>query len=127
MQQSLFDQKGLSQPLADRLRPQTLEDYVGQEHLLGPGKVLRQMIEQDEVPSMIFWGPPGVGKTTLARIIARHTKAEFVNFSAVTSGIKELRQVMAQAETTRLLGRKTILFIDEIHRFNKAQQDAFLP
>ena len=127
MQQSLFDQKGLSQPLADRLRPQTLEDYVGQEHLLGPGKVLRQMIEQDEVPSMIFWGPPGVGKTTLARIIARHTKAEFVNFSAVTSGIKELRQVMAQAETTRLLGQKTILFIDEIHRFNKAQQDAFLP
>ena len=109
MQQSLFDQKGLSQPLADRLRPQTLEDYVGQEHLLGPGKVLRQMIEQDEVPSMIFWGPPGVGKTTLARIIARHTKAEFVNFSAVTSGIKELRQVMAQAETTRLLGQKTIL------------------
>ena len=127
MQQSLFDQKGLSQPLADRLRPQTLEDYVGQEHLLGPGKVLRQMIEQDEVPSMIFWGPPGVGKTTLARIIARHTRAEFVNFSAVTSGIKELRQVMAQAETTRLLGQKTILFIDEIHRFNKAQQDAFLP
>ena len=127
MQQSLFDQKGLSQPLADRLRPQTLEDYVGQEHLLGPGKVLRQMIQQDEVPSMIFWGPPGVGKTTLARIIARHTKAEFVNFSAVTSGIKELRQVMAQAETTRLLGQKTILFIDEIHRFNKAQQDAFLP
>ena len=127
MQQSLFDQTGLSQPLADRLRPQTLEDYVGQEHLLGPGKVLRQMIEQDEVPSMIFWGPPGVGKTTLARIIARHTKAEFVNFSAVTSGIKELRQVMAQAETTRLLGQKTILFIDEIHRFNKAQQDAFLP
>lgn len=127
MQQSLFDQKGLSQPLADRLRPQTLEDYVGQEHLLGPGKVLRQMIAQDEVPSMIFWGPPGVGKTTLARIIARHTKAEFVNFSAVTSGIKELRQVMAQAETTRLLGQKTILFIDEIHRFNKAQQDAFLP
>ena len=115
MQQSLFDQKGLSQPLADRLRPQTLEDYVGQEHLLGPGKVLRQMIQQDEVPSMIFWGPPGVGKTTLARIIARHTKAEFVNFSAVTSGIKEIKEVMNQAEVNRRLGERTILFVDEIN------------
>lgn len=126
-QESFFDNRSVTEPLAGRLRPQSLEEYVGQRHLLGPGKVLRQMIDQDQVPSMIFWGPPGVGKTTLARIIARRTKAEFINFSAVTSGIKEIREVMTQAENSRLLGQRTILFIDEIHRFNKAQQDAFLP
>lgn len=126
-QQTFFDNRQITEPLAGRLRPQTLEEYVGQRHLLGQGKVLRQLIDADQVPSMIFWGPPGVGKTTLARIIARRTKAEFINFSAVTSGIKEIREVMNQAETSRLLGQRTILFIDEIHRFNKAQQDAFLP
>lgn len=113
--------------LASRLRPATLEEFVGQKHLLGEGKVLRQLIEQDAISSMIFWGPPGVGKTTLARIIAGKTRANFIDFSAVTSGIKEIRQVMARAENDRLLGEKTILFVDEIHRFNKAQQDAFLP
>ncbi len=126
-QQTFFDNRQITEPLAGRLRPQTLEEYVGQRHLLSQGKVLRQLIDADQVPSMIFWGPPGVGKTTLARIIARRTKAEFINFSAVTSGIKEIREVMNQAETSRLLGQRTILFIDEIHRFNKAQQDAFLP
>lgn len=114
-------------PLAARLRPETLDDFVGQRHLLGPGKVLRRLIETDGVSSMIFWGPPGVGKTTLAHIIARHTKAEFIDFSAVTSGIKEIRAVMQQAEDNRRFGGKTIVFVDEIHRFNKAQQDAFLP
>ncbi len=114
-------------PLASRLRPETLDEYVGQQHLIGPGKILRQMIEHDQVASMIFWGPPGVGKTTLARIIAHLTRAEFVEFSAVTSGIKEVREVMGRAEQNRLSGRRTILFCDEIHRFNKAQQDAFLP
>lgn len=125
-QQSLFDQTAHS-PLASRLRPESLEEYVGQRHLLGSGKVLRVLIEQDQVSSMVFWGPPGVGKTTLARIIAAKTRAEFVDFSAVTSGIKEIKAVMTQAEMTRRMGEKTILFIDEIHRFNKAQQDAFLP
>ena len=114
-------------PLAARLRPETLDDFVGQRHLLGPGKVLRRLIETDGVSSMIFWGPPGVGKTTLAHIIARRTKAEFIDFSAVTSGIKEIRAVMQQAEDNRRFGGKTIVFVDEIHRFNKAQQDAFLP
>ena len=114
-------------PLAARLRPQTLEEYCGQKHLLGEGKVLRKMIENDAVGSMIFWGPPGVGKTTLARVIANKTKAKFIDFSAVTSGIKEIKQVMEEAERNRVYGEKTILFVDEIHRFNKAQQDAFLP
>ena len=100
---------------------------MGQKHLIGEGKVLRRLIDQDSICSMIFWGPPGVGKTTLARIIARTTKAEFIDFSAVTSGIKEIRQVMQQAEQVRMTGRRTIVFVDEIHRFNKAQQDAFLP
>jgi len=123
----MYDPELRSQPLADRLRPLTLEDYAGQRHLLGPGKLLRQLIEQDIVSSMIFWGPPGVGKTTLARIIAQRTQARFIDFSAVTSGVKEIRQVMQQAEESRLQGFKTLLFVDEIHRFNKAQQDAFLP
>lgn len=114
-------------PLAAKLRPQTLEEYVGQSHLLGQGKVLRRLIESDQISSMIFWGPPGVGKTTLARIIANRTKAAFIDFSAVTSGIKEIRGVMQQAEDNRRYGEKTIVFVDEIHRFNKAQQDAFLP
>ena len=114
-------------PLAARVRPESLDEYFGQEHLLGPGKALKNLIENDQVPSMVFWGPPGSGKTTLARIIAKHTNAHFIDFSAVTSGIKEIRGVMEKAESNRFLGQKTILFIDEIHRFNKAQQDAFLP
>jgi putative ATPase len=114
-------------PLADRMRPERLEDYIGQDHILGPGKPLRRQIERDELTSIILWGPPGVGKTTLARLIARVTKCEFIPFSAVLSGIKEIKAVMADAEKLRRLGRRTILFIDEIHRFNKAQQDAFLP
>ena len=114
-------------PLAERLRPQNLDEFAGQEHLIGKGKVLRRMIEGDLVSSMIFWGPPGVGKTTLAQIIAHQTKSHFINFSAVTSGIKEIRQVMEQAESDRHFGIRTIVFVDEIHRFNKAQQDAFLP
>ena len=126
-QQTMFDSPGAKAPLASRLRPETLSQFVGQQHLIGEGKVLRRLIEQDQVSSMIFWGPPGVGKTTLARIIARQTKANFIDFSAVTSGIKEIKEVMARAERDRLLGDKTILFVDEIHRFNKAQQDAFLP
>ncbi len=125
-QHTLFENEGL-QPLAARLRPQSLDEFVGQKHLLGEGKVLRRLIESDKVGSMIFWGPPGVGKTTLARIIANRTKANFIDFSAVTSGIKEIKQVMEQAEQNRRFGAKTILFVDEIHRFNKAQQDAFLP
>ena len=125
--QSPFESSETSQPLANRLRPETLEDYVGQQHLLGKGKVLRKLIDSDQVSSMIFWGPPGVGKTTLARIIAGRTKANFIDLSAVTSGIKEIKDVMSRAESSRLLGEKTILFVDEIHRFNKAQQDAFLP
>ena len=125
-QPSLFENRD-AQPLAARLRPQSLEEYCGQQHLLAEGKVLRRLIESDQVGSMIFWGPPGVGKTTLARIIARRTKAAFIDFSAVTSGIREIKQVMEQAEKNRQFGEKTILFVDEIHRFNKAQQDAFLP
>lgn len=125
-QQTLFENDE-SLPLAARLRPQTLEEYVGQSHIMGEGRVLRRFIENDRISSMIFWGPPGVGKTTLARLIARCTRAEFIDFSAVTSGIKEIRSVMRQAEENRRYGEKTIVFVDEIHRFNKAQQDAFLP
>ncbi len=126
-QMSLFDNREQTTPLASRVRPVSLEEFVGQEHLLGPGKMLRQLIERDQISSMIFWGPPGVGKTTLASIIAGRTKADFINFSAVTSGIKEIREVMNQAENSRRMGIRTVLFVDEIHRFNKAQQDAFLP
>ena len=117
----------MNEPLAARLRPQSLDEIIGQKHLIGPGKVLRRMVENDQVPSLIFWGPPGVGKTTLASVIARHTKASFINFSAVTSGIKEIKEVMKKAEEDTALGHRTIVFVDEIHRFNKAQQDAFLP
>ena len=127
-QLSLFSQEAdRIAPLASRLRPETLDDYVGQKHLLGEGKVLKNMLDRDLVSSMIFWGPPGVGKTTLARIIANMTHSSFIDFSAVTSGIKEIKDVMKQAENDRLSGSKTIVFVDEIHRFNKAQQDAFLP
>lgn len=126
-QLSFFDNRETSAPLASRVRPDTLEGFVGQGHLLGEGKVLRNLIERDQVTSMIFWGPPGVGKTTLARIIAGKTRAAFIDFSAVTSGIKEIKTVMERAEQNRRIGERTILFVDEIHRFNKAQQDAFLP
>lgn len=115
------------EPLAARLRPRTLDEFVGQKHLLGPGKILRNLIEEDRISSMIFWGPPGVGKTTLAQIIAHSTRANFINFSAVTSGIKEIRTVMQRADDNRRFGGRTIVFVDEIHRFNRAQQDAFLP
>ena len=125
-QQTLFGNAD-TQPLAARLRPRSLAEFAGQTHLLGPGKILRRLIESDRISSMIFWGPPGVGKTTLARIIANHTRASFIDFSAVTSGIKEIRAVMQRAEDNRRFGDKTIVFVDEIHRFNKAQQDAFLP
>jgi len=124
----MTDEKaGSRRPLADRMRPETLEAYVGQAHLLGPEKPLRKQIERDELGSMILWGPPGSGKTTLAMIVAKKTKSDFVRFSAVLSGIREIKDVMAAAEKGRAFGRRTILFIDEIHRFNKAQQDAFLP
>ena len=127
-QLNLFEENSIgNQPLASRLRPKDLEHFVGQKHLLGNGRVLRRFIEEDKVTSMIFWGPPGVGKTTLASIIAEKTKSRFINFSAVTSGIKEIKQVMEASEEARTYGKKTILFVDEIHRFNKAQQDAFLP
>ncbi|MBQ9014693.1 MAG: replication-associated recombination protein A [Firmicutes bacterium] len=125
-QLTMFD-RPVSEPLAARLRPKSIDEIVGQQHLLGEGRVLRRIIQQDQVSSMIFWGPPGVGKTTLAGVIARQTRAQFINFSAVTSGIKDIRKVMQQADTSRRFGEKTIVFVDEIHRFNKAQQDAFLP
>ncbi len=127
-QMSLFSEEvNMGMPLASRLRPEKLDDYIGQEHLVARGKVLRRMLEKDMISSMIFWGPPGVGKTTLARIIANMTRASFIDFSAVTSGIREIKDVMKQAESGRIMGIKTIVFVDEIHRFNKAQQDAFLP
>jgi putative ATPase len=131
---SLFESDSLahetddaSRPLAERMRPTSLEDYVGQSHILAPGKPLRSQIDRDQLGSIILWGPPGVGKTTLARIIARLTHCDFIPFSAVLSGIKEIKAVMLDAERNRRLGRRTLIFIDEIHRFNKAQQDAFLP
>lgn len=126
-QLSLFDDRKTVSPLASRLRPDSLDSFIGQKHLLGKDKLLRRLIDTDHISSMIFWGPPGVGKTTLANIIANKTHSSFINFSAVTSGIKEIKEVMAHAEESRMMGIKTILFVDEIHRFNKAQQDAFLP
>lgn len=126
-QLSFFDVKPKVRPLASRIRPKTLSDFAGQGHLLGQGKVLRTLIERDQISSMIFWGPPGVGKTTLASIIAGQTRSEFIDFSAVTSGIKEIKEVMAKAEHAAQMGVRTVVFVDEIHRFNKAQQDAFLP
>ena len=126
-QESLFAKAEQNEPLAARVRPQNLDQFVGQQHLLGPGKILREIIAKDQVSSMIFWGPPGVGKTTLAEIIARQTQAQFWSFSAVDSSISKIKKIMQQAEIERELGGKTIVFIDEIHRFNKAQQDAFLP
>jgi len=125
-QSSLFENM-VSEPLASRMRPRNLSEFVGQKHLIGEGKILKKIIESDNISSMIFWGPPGVGKTTLAKIIANETKSEFITFSAVTSGIKEIKKVMEDADKNKELGIKTIVFVDEIHRFNKAQQDAFLP
>src|SRR5579859_1257759 len=121
------DSPSANQPLAERMRPRTLDEFIGQEKLLGPGKPLRVQIEADNLGSMLFWGPPGCGKTTLARVIARLTKSEFISFSAVLSGIKEIKEVMAASEYKSKSGRRTIVFVDEVHRFNKAQQDAFLP
>lgn len=127
-EKTLFDQDTeLSAPLASRVRPKDFSDFIGQTHLVGPGKFLREMIDKDQISSMILWGPPGVGKTTLAEIIAHKTKSEFVTFSAVMNGIREIRKIMDEAEENRRYGIRTIVFIDEIHRFNKAQQDAFLP
>lgn len=127
-QESLFAQENpQNTPLANRVRPTTIDDFVGQQHLLGPGKVLRDIIEHDQLSSLIFWGPPGTGKTTLAQIIAHQTKAHFITFSAVTSSIRDIRKIMEEAEQNREYGERTVCFIDEIHRFNKAQQDAFLP
>ena len=126
-QESLFANNGQNEPLANRVRPQNLAQFVGQEQLLGPGKILREIIDNDQVSSMIFWGPPGVGKTTLAEIIARQSQANFFNFSAVDSSITKIRKIMKQAEAEHEVGQKTLVFVDEIHRFNKAQQDAFLP
>ncbi len=127
MEQETLFERPQDQPLAARMRPRTLEEVCGQGHLLAPGRVLRRLIDEDRISSMIFWGPPGVGKTTLARVIAGRTKSRFIDFSAVTSGIREIREVMKQAEEGRRFGERTIVFVDEIHRFNKAQQDAFLP
>ncbi len=121
------DEPLAGRPLADRMRPRTLDEFIGQEELLGAGKSLRTQIERDDMSSMLFWGPPGCGKTTLARIIARRTKSEYIPFSAVLAGIKEIKEVMARAEGARQYGRRTIVFVDEMHRFNRAQQDAFLP
>ncbi len=127
MEQKTLFEDNTNQPLASKLRPNNLDEFVGQRHLIGEGKILRKLIENDNISSIIFWGNPGIGKTTLAQIIANKTHSEFINFSAVTSGIKEIKAVMSQAEENRKLGQKTIVFVDEIHRFNKAQQDAFLP
>lgn len=127
MQQGSIFEDQANEPLASRLRPENLDQVFGQTHLLGPGKILRELITQDRVTSMVLWGPPGVGKTTLAQVIAKQTKAGFISFSAVTSGIKEIKKIMQEAEANTAYGQKTIVFVDEIHRFNKAQQDAFLP
>ena len=127
MYQSSMFESPKNEPLASRMRPKNLNEVVGQSHLIGENKILRKIIESDNAPSMIFWGPPGVGKTTLARIIANETKSEFITFSAVTSGIKEIKKVMEEADANKRMGINTIVFVDEIHRFNKAQQDAFLP
>ena len=127
MKQESFFANPSHTPLADRVRPRNLSEFVGQAHLVGPGKILRDLIDRDQLSSMIFWGPPGVGKTTLAKIIAQKTKAEFVTYSAVTSSIKDIKALMKQAEANRDYGQRTVVFVDEFHRFNKAQQDAFLP
>ncbi|MBR2068152.1 MAG: replication-associated recombination protein A [Candidatus Gastranaerophilales bacterium] len=127
MEQTSLFEDNKNQPLASRLRPRNLDEFFGQKHLISEGKILRKLIENDNISSLIFWGPPGVGKTTLAKIIANKTNSSFIEFSAVTSGIKEIKTVMADAEQNRKMGQKTIVFVDEIHRFNRAQQDAFLP
>ncbi len=124
-QESLFSNQSQNVPLASRVRPKDLDQFVGQQHLLGKGKILREIIETDQVSSMIFWGPPGVGKTTLAEIIAQKTHSSFLSFSAVDSSISKIKKIMKQAELDREVGQRTMVFVDEIHRFNKAQQDAF--